>query len=109
MKVSRADDLNVKSSISIETLFNELSRIAKMCIKKNWRRTDNHDGGWHYFTKMELKKINKNLDENFDSGYCFLDSKEGEEDAGLIKLFVGDANPRWVFWVEKGKIVVDWG
>lgn len=93
----------------VDILNAELLRIAKMCIKNNWRRTGSHDEGWHYFTQNELRIINKNLDDTFESGYCFLDSKEDEEDAGLIKLFIGDSNPRWVFWVENGNLTVDWG
>jgi hypothetical protein len=84
----------------------ELPRIARLCVANNWRRTDGHYGGWHYFTNEELVEINRNTGNNFDTGYCFLDDDDTET-AGLIRLEEGNSNPKWSFWLEDGQVKID--
>eukprot|EP01084_Bolivina_argentea_P275714 470286_1 len=87
-------DINFsKTSMNIDSI---LIDIAKATIKNNWHRTC----GWHYFTTDELKRINEIIkgEIRIDGGYCFLDEKNGKE--GLIRLYCGDANPKWGF-IEK--------
>lgn len=83
----------------------ELHRIARECIQNNWHRTDYGDGGWHYFSDEELAGINERTGNDFDYGYCFLDEDGGTE--GLIRLWVGHDNPRWMFWKEGDSLKID--
>ena len=85
-----------------------LKTIAKSCVSNNWHRTDNHDAGWHYFTDSELKEMNRLVvwEYKYNGGYCFLDEKGGKE--GMIRLYAGNANPKWCFELEKdGEITYD--
>jgi hypothetical protein len=91
----------------VDLIDDELPRIARLCIANNWRRTDSHYGGWHYFTERELAEINRNTGTNFDYGYCFLDGDEAET-SGLIRLCEGNANPKWSFWLEDGEVCIEW-
>jgi hypothetical protein len=83
----------------------ELHRIARECIQSNWHRTDGKDGGWHYFSTEELAAINERTGNEFDYGYCFLDEDGGTE--GLIRLWVGQANPKWMFWKEGDSMKIE--
>lgn len=82
----------------------ELHRIVRMCIINNWHRTDGSEGGWHYFTKTELDEINGRTGNRFDHGYCFLD-EDGKE--GMIRLNQGHCNPKWSFWMEGDRTIID--
>jgi len=100
-------DLNDVDSLwdEVDEFGAELHRIAKECITNNWYRTDSGDGGWHYFSGEELAAINERTGNNFDYGYCFLDEAGGTD--GLIRLVAGDANSKWMFWMEIGALKID--
>jgi hypothetical protein len=83
----------------------ELHRIARECIQNNWHRTDYGGGGWHYFSDEELAAINERTGNDFDYGYCFLDEDGGTE--GLIRLWVGQANPKWSFWKQGDSLKIE--
>lgn len=83
----------------------ELHRIARECIQNNWHRTDDKDGGWHYFSGEELAAINERTGNVFDYGYCFLDEDGGTE--GLIRLEAGHDNPKWSFWKEGDSLKIE--
>ena len=83
----------------------ELHRIARKCIENNWSRTDHSEGGWHYFTQAELVEINTTTGNRFDSGYCFLDEDGGTE--GMIRLWQGQMNPKWSFWLKGERLMID--
>jgi len=90
-----------------------LKKIAKNCIEKNYyRRSDSTEEGYYFFTVEELKDFNnimkiKKKNETLCGGYTFLDEKDGKE--GMIRLYShkGQCNPKWSFWMEDGKLKVD--
>ena len=100
------DDKPSDTAPKNDLIEDELPRIARLCVANNWRRTDSHFGGWHYFTNEELTEINRNTGNNFDTGYCFLDDDDTET-VGLIRLEEGNSNPKWSFWLEDGQVKID--
>ena len=80
-----------------------LVHIAQKCIANNWFR---HGNEFHEFTKKDIKEF-KAIAPGWDyieGGYTFLDEDGVPE--GMIRIYSG--NPKWSFWMEDGKIVVDW-
>ena len=79
-----------------------LLHIANMCIRNNWTQENTH-----YFTKSEINEFNLILNGSgsLQNGYCFLD--EDGETEGMIRLYLGNCNPKWSFGVKKGNLWVD--
>lgn len=86
-----------------DPLQDTLVDVANMCIRNKWHRTGS--GGYHHFSQAEMEHINDRSGCEFDSGYCFLDETGGSE--GMIRLYYGESNPKWSFWIEDGQMRVD--
>ena len=88
-----------------------LVQLAKVCIDFNLYRKDDE---YYDLTCRDLDVINEadycvlpdNDTSEIEGGYMFLDDINGTE--GSIRLYSGEANPKWSFWVEDGKIGVDY-
>ena len=80
--------------------------LAKYCVANNFYRKGNE---YHHLTRKDVKEINKyyvgELDPWVLGGYIFLDDNGGEE--GMIRLYSPEGNPKWSFWEEDGKMMVD--
>ena len=80
--------------------------LAKYCIANNFYRKGNE---FHELTPGEVKKINKSYAGEgkpfVDGGYMFLDDDGGK--GGMIRLYSGFYNPKWSFWEENGKMMID--
>ena len=87
-----------------EGLRKVLVHIAQKCIANNWFR---HGNEFHEFTKKDIKEF-KAISPGWDyieGGYTFLDEDGVPE--GMIRIYYKDCNPKWSFWMEDGKILVD--
>lgn len=73
-----------------------LEKLVRDCIRADWRRGRQADLG-HEYNLAEIAEMNRYLDPEMrvDGGYAFLEEGEGID--GMIRLFSGDANPRWSF------------
>jgi len=99
-------DMGLRPYDSIDDL---LTILGDWCIRKNLYRKSNE---FHNFTDKEIFVINRNSRCIFEGkrtiiqgGYVFLDDENGTE--GMIRLYIDDANPKWSFWKEGDKMMVD--
>jgi hypothetical protein len=91
--------------------------VAKFIIKNNIYRYDVEGGdsgddiSFYGYKDSELQAIqdayrgNEPLEDGvliIDGGYAYLDHPDGTE--GFVRLYSGQCNPKYVFWVEKGKL-----
>lgn len=100
--------LRGKGKLSIDEL---LQNIAKIAIERRCYRSGRRgDIGWWYFKSKDFPFA---WEGGSYDGYAFLDhswsEREKSEYSGLIRIYQGQSNPKWCFWVEKGsdKIEID--
>lgn len=109
---------SVKYNLSMEfklleytDIFELVKQIADYCIINQIKRTDDYDAGWFYFEKKEIKEINradktKGKKMKCDGGYCFMDN-DSKDCEGMVRLYYGNANPKFSFWVKDNEVKVD--
>ena len=103
-------DMNITDYEKIDDL---LLSLARYCIKQKFYREGNE---FHDFTNLELEIINSHSkmpgDFHLDGGYMFLHKEEEEEKntkpSGFIRFYVDGCNPKWSFWYENEKLMVDY-
>jgi len=115
MGLGRAHIMNIPKtvpslaqSILAYNNINELvAQLAKYCIDHNLYRKGND---FYDFNHEEIRAMNRACKAKdapvLDGGYFFL--WKPNESEGLIRLYAGDCNPKWGFWIDNGEIKVDW-
>ena len=87
----------------------ELTKMLGLhCIKANLYRKGN---SFFHFNRKDTKLINK-FDKTgsdpkwkINGGYMFLDEENGT--SGMVRLYIGDEDPKFSFWMEDGVIKAD--